>query len=64
MKRGGVRPGAGRKKGYGRWGDAETFDMRLPVILKRSPWFMQLVRLILELQHEAQRFPVPTKDKP
>jgi hypothetical protein len=53
MKRGGVRPGAGRPKGYGRWGDAETFSMRLPTTVKT--WWEEFLMLVLERHLKAQK---------
>lgn len=53
MRRGGFRPGSGRKKGHGRWGDAETFNMRLPTSVKL--WLEEFLQIVMERHLKAER---------
>lgn len=57
--KGGKRPGAGRPKGAGRWGDAETFNMRLPVTVKQ--WFAEFLQLVQERHLKVQEAVRSTK---
>ena len=46
------RLGAGGKKGNGRWGDAETFSMRLLSAVRA--WFENFLQIVMERHLEVQ----------
>lgn len=58
--KGGRRPGAGRPKGGGRWGDAETFNIRLPKTVKT--WWEEFLQIVMERHVKAEEAGRPTAE--